>query len=206
VRDLRVPPVPLMASRLCRSGSRGPCDAQRSHRGGTPRGGRRPCGSWPFSASGEARLTNGSPRRTAVATGLPCGRADASPRPAVASRSPGGRGDGGGDREGIPRRPSGLQGGPAKALGGRQVGNFPGPGLYLGVGGPCCALVRRTSLWRWPPGKGSAIVRYLFLGHPPGLRCFLSYSSTAASHSARSLSGIRCWFCSVTSSPVFSKA
>ena len=32
---------------------------------------------------------NGSPRRTAVAAGFPFGRADASPRPAVAPRSPG---------------------------------------------------------------------------------------------------------------------
>src|SRR5271157_1303431 len=36
--------------------------------------------------------------------------------------------------------------------------------------------------------------------------CFLRYSSTADLHSSRSFSGIKCWFSSDTSKPVFSKA
>src|SRR5262245_28498435 len=80
-----------------------------------------------------------------------------------------GRGDGGGDREGLPGRSFGLRGGPANPLSGRQVGK---------------------------------------LFHPvPSCRpCLLSYSSIAASHSARSSSRIKSWFCSVTSNPASGRA
>jgi hypothetical protein len=151
-----------------------------------------PWGSWPFSVNGEARATNGSPRRTAVA-GFPYGRADASPCPAVASRSPGAGATAVATRRAFRGDPSAFEEARQMPWAAVRWGFSPALDFTWALADHAAP---RSAGRTCGGGRRGKAVRYLFLGHPPGLRCFASYSSTAAPHSARSFSGIRCWFCS----------
>jgi hypothetical protein len=142
-------PYGTIKSWLAVGGPRSAICRSRRNRGSGAVNSQRPCGMWPSSVNGDARCRERKPAADCGCCGLslwPCRRlAPPCHRPKVAW----GRGDYGGDREGIPRRPFGLRRASVKLK--RPFGDRPG-GPYTATS----AVPRSRPSSRWPPASSTA--------------------------------------------------